>query len=116
MAIVTFLQTTDMNLLPTSGGMGNGSGSANEIDVHAQFDLVNACILGTFVSAPGEPLTGTVTRVMIDYQDSGEFPNLDITGLSFTSSDDIRMRALSNPQQFVADLLAANDTLIGSPG
>src|SRR5262245_49333999 len=53
---------------------------------------------------------------MIDDQDSGEFPNLDITGLSFTSSDDIRMRALSNPQQFVADLLAANDTLIGSPG
>jgi hypothetical protein len=51
---------------------------------------------------------------MIDYSDSGIFPNIDITGLSFFSATQINTRAFMNPLQFLTDLLSGNDLLIGS--
>jgi len=57
--------------------------------------------------------TGTVTRAFIATVASN-FLGLEITGLSHTFNSHIPSRVQSNSHQFVADLLAGNDTLTGT--
>src|SRR5215211_3687901 len=84
MATVTFLQPTNMAAFPTTFTVSSGSAGPSEVDVHTA-SLFNFFILGSFTLA-GNSRTGTITRVMIDNNDIGEFPNLDLS-VSFFSQD-----------------------------
>ena len=83
MAVVTFLQTTNMAAWAdfTQGG---SEGTLTE------FDVVDQSAFGGWVDCLGSftydisafTVTGTITDVVIDDEDAGSFPNLDVSGLS----------------------------------
>jgi Ca2+-binding RTX toxin-like protein len=116
MATVQITKPTDMSLIPAiPTDPGGGGGSSFEVDAHTSG--ISFFLLGSF--QPQIPdVYGTVSRALIDLPDFGGFPNLDITGLTFTvnSDPDIISRAISNPLHFVADLLAGDDSIMGSTG
>jgi Ca2+-binding RTX toxin-like protein len=118
MATVNFLQITDMSTIPTSGGGGAGGFNLpSEIDVDTN-NFLHFDLSGSFQTdgSSNNIFTGTVTQAIIDTADNGEFPNLDITGLAFTSTTDVFTRVATNPLQFVSDLLSGDDTFFGSTG
>lgn len=113
MATVTLLQPTNMATLPTTGALGNAiAGNSFYLDWN-NGSYVSG--LGTMIG--GFPLTGTVSRVLIDSPDSDNGPNLDITGLSFSLLPALSSQLQTgNIFEFVSALLAGNDTIIGTPG
>jgi Ca2+-binding RTX toxin-like protein len=114
MATVKFLQVTNMSTFPAAAEGGQGLSNTTEID----FDALSGFhygVSGSFLfGAAG--FIGTATQVMIDTPDDGTFANLDITGLSFSSSTDFGGRMAASQAQFVTDLLAGDDTFLGSTG
>jgi Ca2+-binding RTX toxin-like protein len=124
MATVTLYQPTDMSALPMSTTGIHSSWSKFEIDSavpDSGFGPRLSC-LGSFITDPASPfldvIGGTISRVQIDDGDFGTFPNLDITGLSYTVTENFFSSTLTQGHIFdvTAALLGGDDTIIGTVG
>jgi len=116
MAKVQMSQPTNMVNLPfaiTSGAAQLISASELDVDVLHTWSLT---CLGTFASSP-DGVTGTISHILIDTEDRGIWPNIDITDLSYQLSprgyDFLEWGDLTS---FCREVLSGADTIIGSAG
>lgn len=120
MAMVTLYQTTDMSALPTLTST-LADNTSFEIDTFDHDDPARGEVdcLGSFSVEPfGSVSGGTISRVQIDDGDPGRFPNLDITGLSYSITHDFWISTILSGHilDLTAALLAGDDTITGTVG
>jgi Ca2+-binding RTX toxin-like protein len=117
MAKVQLSQPTNMDNFPYYG-ITNGAAqliSSSELDVVVLHTWTLTC-QGTFASAP-DGVTGTISRILIDMEDLGIWPNIDITGLSYQlSPTDYILLSGGDFYFFCEKVLSGDDTIIGSSG
>jgi serralysin len=120
-AKVVFLEPTDMSTLP-NGGAVTVLATDSACSSIAQDQSFGSSFTGGFIeTGPGVVVGGTIVRALIDLPDEAAFPNLDITGLSFSwnlnfNSTFATFLSNGNQYQILNLLLGGNDTLIGSTG
>ncbi|HSQ50977.1 MAG TPA: calcium-binding protein, partial [Nitrospiraceae bacterium] len=119
MATVTLLQPTNMATMDSSMFAPSVYADTNEIGVSNQNATAYAFCGGSFViTSVNAVVGGTITYALIDDDDYGALPNLEIEGASFALSlsyfDDVFN--VGNVAQLVSDLLSGNDQLTGSSG
>lgn len=118
MATVTLYQPTDMSALPTMINSQTSSAAISpfEIDIESSHGAVNC--LGSFNINFDVVEGGTISRVQIDDGDFGSFPNLDITGLSYSVTADFAESTIraGDILDLTAAVLAGADTVIGTVG
>src|SRR5262249_755995 len=116
MAKVRLLQATDMSLSGLfSEGFPDTQVSTTELDV-IDF-LVKMTCLGSF-TPEGDP-SGTISHVVIDTNDGGQFPNFEITEISYQLTSEVYQSYLkfdSDFYRFTGLLLQGADTIVGSGG
>ena len=116
MATVRLRQTTDMSALaqmPPSWTVQSGY----ELDVGNGAGGVSITALGSFTGILPLPIQGTITECLIDTDDLGMFPNLDITDLNYvTPMNFFSITHATDLHTLVASLLAESDSITGSAG
>ena len=115
MATVILRQATNMGGLPTqliegASAYANGTSFGSIMD---SGDAVHA--LGTFTLGSFH-IAGTISEVIFDTNDFDSFPNIDITGLSFSFTEEYFGATEFNYSKLLSDMLAGNDQLTGSSG
>src|SRR5262245_15176793 len=118
MATVMVRQATDMTTLPTSlSGITISSIQPHGPEFEVRGNQGYADCLGDFTAGSGV-ISGTITQAVIDNQDFMDFPNLDITGLSYNLTGSFYSNVVvgGDLYNFVASLLGGSDTIIGSSG
>lgn len=116
MANVQLTQSTNMLSLPYGvTSFAASLISTTELDVNVLHTWSLTC-LGTFASAP-DGVTGTISHILIDTEDPGFWPNIDITALSYQLSP-IGYDYLNTGDlfSFCGEVLSGADTIIGSSG
>ena len=116
MAIVTLFNPNDMGQLPTSLSNLASLSSLFELEVYnASGFLGMAGTIGFPIG--GDPHYGTISQVFYDSQfDVNRMPEFGIAGLSFSFDTNYYSTVIrsGNWAKFVEDLLAGDDTVIGS--
>ncbi|HEU0154466.1 MAG TPA: calcium-binding protein [Stellaceae bacterium] len=120
MATVTLNQTTDMSALPTlTSTLADNTNFEIDTFDHGDPSRGGVYCLGSFSLDPfGPVLGGTISGAQIDDGDPGRFPNLDITGLSFSVTNSFWVSTIISGHilDFTAALLAGDDTVTGTVG
>jgi Ca2+-binding RTX toxin-like protein len=105
-----------MGDLPTQSTGGSSGYSLAEFygDSSAGYSLY---ALGTFMPA-GLVIEGTISEILFDTSDPFGFPNIDITGLSFSFGETYYYQVIegSNWAKLLGDVLAGKDKITGSSG
>ena len=120
MATVTLYQTTDMSTLPTlTSTLADNTNFEIDTFDHNDASRGEVDCLGSFSLAfGGSVIGGTISRAQIDDGDAGRFPNLDITGLSYSVTNGFWQSTIISGHifDFTAVLLAGDDTITGTVG
>jgi Ca2+-binding RTX toxin-like protein len=116
MAMVRLLQPTNMFNFSNDLAVTGVSPRSTEEFVYSTADGVFLSALGSFTWPDHSYPFGIVSEVLVDSGDSGSYPNLHITGLSYdlTAGAAFDVQSRGRLLNFVTALLSGSDTVIGS--